>query len=303
MFRGFLTIAAMAAALAMTTDADAGRTRADPDAYRAAGRTGPFYLRSDGLFLDNTSKGPVIINNGTPTAWLGASYVETFAYGDGKGLSQFNTNGTTCVGDTTTVPCLATFGSGVRLVAMPVVTATIPLDMDATSLDIGGDQVDNDGFELAGGYLGATGRPFIIGDDPAFYFCATLGVADVSGTDDLHVGFRRAEPMVAIFDNYNDLASIGSISGDIYLETILNNAGTTSTDTTDNWADAGVHKLCTYVSNAGAVTYKIDNAAPTTTAAFSFDDGDPVIPFIHYIHATDVAGEIDLTLWEVGYSD
>lgn len=190
-----------------------------------------------------------------------------------------------------------------KLVWFSVVTETIPLDMDAASLDIGADQVDNDGLEIVGGILGASGRPFVIGDDEDFYFCATIAIEDVSGTDDLHMGFREVDPMNAVFDNYTDLASIGAISGDIYIETILNNAATVSTDTTNNWADAASHKLCTYVSDAGVVTYTIDGVAPTTTASYTFTDGISVIPFIHYIHASDLAGEIDVSLWEVGYSD
>jgi hypothetical protein len=281
----------------------AAKQRVDSDTWKSVGSTGTYYGRTDGLFHEVNSKGLAVIENGDPASWPGVGYRETFAYGAGLGLTCLDMAGGTCVGDTTTVPSVLTFGSGVKLVHFPVVTATIPMVTDATSLDIGGDQVADDGSELVGGVLGATGRPFVVGDDEDFYFCATLAVADVSGTDDLHVGFREAEPMNAVFDDYTDLASIGLISGDIYIETIAANAATTSTDTTDNWADAAVKKLCVYVSDAGVVTYKIDGIAPTTTAAYTLADGLPVIPFIHYIHDTDLAGEIDLTLWEVGYSD
>jgi hypothetical protein len=73
------------------------------------------------------------------------------------------------------------------------VTATLELAQVATGLDISGDFVDNDGNELVGGVVGASGRPFIIGDDPAFYFCTTVKITDADGTDDFHVGFRRPE--------------------------------------------------------------------------------------------------------------
>ena len=40
------------------------------------------------------------------------------------------------------------------------------------------------------------------------------------------------------------------------------------------------------VSKAGAVTYQIDGAAPSTTAAFSFDAGEVVTPFLSFLQAS-----------------
>lgn len=297
-----LTLALM---LALTpVAAVAGNTQADQDSWKAAGKTGHVYGRTDGVFQETNTKSPYILENGTSSGPLAAGYRETFAYGDDKGISQLDqSGGLTCVGNTTTVPCLATFGSGVKLAWAPVVTATLLLDMDASSLDIAGDQVDNDGLEIMGGVMGASGRPFIVGDDPAFYFCATLAVEDVSGADEVRIGFRRVEPMNAVWGSYTDYATIGPNAGDIIITTENDAGGETDTDTTDNYADAGAAvKYCVNVSAAGAVTYTNNGAAPTVTAAFSFDDGDAVIPVIHYLHATDLAGEIDLTLWEVGYT-
>lgn len=269
---------------------------------KAAGTKGYIYGRSDGVFQDSTTASPYAVENGQRAKTIGVGYRGTFGFGDNKGISQFDQSaGGSCAGNTTTVPCIASFGDALNLVWFPLVTATLPLDMTSVGLDIAGDQTDNDGNEVDGGILGASGRPFIIGDDPAFYFCATVALADVSGSDLFMTGFRRAEPFNATFDNYLDLASIGSVSGDIKIETILNNAATTVTDTTDNWADAETHKLCTYVSSAGVVTYKVDGAAPTATAAFTFDDGDPVIPFVHLLHDADLMDSAVITLWEVGY--
>lgn len=295
----------LCAALALVaTPAIAGNTQVSPSSLKAAGRSGHIYGRSDGMFQDATTGSPVVVENGQRASVPGVGYRETFAYGDGKGLSQLDSGGGgSCAGNTTTVPCIATFGSGVKLAWFPVVTATIELDMDATTLDIAGDQVDNDGTEIAGGVLGASGRPFIVGDDPAFYFCATLAVEDVSGADEVRIGFRKVEAMNATFGSYSDYATIGPNSGDIIITTELNGGGETDTDTTDNYTDAAAaKKYCVNVSGAGVVTYTVDGSAPTTTAAFTFDDGDALIPIIHFLHATDLAGEIDLSLWEVGYT-
>ena len=40
------------------------------------------------------------------------------------------------------------------------------------------------------------------------------------------------------------------------------------------------------VDKEGAVTYAIDGAAPSTTAAFSFDAGEVVTPFFHFLQAS-----------------
>lgn len=294
-----LLAAAAVAALAVTTiTASAAPTQVSGSTFVPP----QDYDRTDGVKLERYSRSPYMIENGQSAGPRGVGYRETFAYGASKGMTQLDqSGGATCVGNTTTVPCLVTFGDGVTLAWAPVVTATLPLNMLSTGLDIGGDQVADDGNEIFGGILGASGRPFVIGDDPDFYFCAQVALADVTGSDDFHVGFRRAEPMNAVFDNYLDLASIGSISGNVTIETILNNAATTTTDTTIDWADAETHTLCVGVADTGGVAYSYDSAAPTVTAAFTFDDGDPVIPFIHLLQDTDLMDTAVIKLWQVGY--
>jgi hypothetical protein len=279
----------------------AANTQVSPSSFVKANS---FYGRSDGLYQDTTAKGLVAVTNGTVSQPIGPAIYEDFTkYGAGKGLAcLIASSGAACGGATTTVPVRCVAGDGFSFIREALVTEDICAVTTAVGLDISGDQTNNDGSEVNTGMLGASGRPFVIGDDPAFYFCATIKITDVSGSDLLVAGFRRAEAFTATFDNYNDLAGIGSVSGDIYLKTILNNAATTSTDTTDNWADAATKKLCTYVSNAGVVTYTIDGVAPTTTAAFTFDDGDPVIPFVHLLHDADLAETTAITKWEVGYT-
>ena len=44
-------------------------------------------------------------------------------------------------------------------------------------------------------------------------------------------------------DDYDEAAFLNVILGDIYIETILNNAATTSTDTTNNVTDGGTVTL------------------------------------------------------------
>lgn len=301
-FISWILVVASFVGLIALGSVQAGNTQVSTS-FKAGGSKGYVYGRSDGVFQESTTYSPYAIENGTSAGPLAKGYRETFAYGDGKGVTCLDAGSEvgTCVGNTALVGGLLRFGSGISLLYLPLLQQDIAPDMDATGLDISCDLTDNDGVELVGGLGGASGKPFVVGDDPAFYFCATIFIDDVSGVDDLHMGFREAEAATATFDNYTDLASIGVISGDITIETILANAATVTTDTTDNFADDATAKLCTLVSAAGAVTYTINGAAPTATAAYSLADGLPVVPFLHYLHATTSPDEIIVSLWEVGY--
>lgn len=181
---------------------------------------------------------------------------------------------------------------GTQTILAPVLTAT--------GLDINMDQTDNDGVELSMGITAKSRHSFIIGTDGPFKFRVKFKIADVSGTDDCAIGFRKAAAYAANIDDYTDMAVLNVISGAINIETIDDNAATTTTDTTDTWADGETHELQVNVSAAGVVTYKIDGVAPTTTAAFTFDNGDTVVPFMFFLNATDVAGAVELIEWECG---
>ena len=177
----------------------------------------------------------------------------------------------------------------------------IPPNIVAAGLDIAQDLTNNDGMELCGSPSTGTGIEFTVGTDAAFYFACTITITDVTGTDDFAIGFRKKEAFQAAVDNYDEMAAFNVISGDIKIETILNNGSTTTTDTTDNWADAASKTLKVLVSSAGVVTYQIDGSAPTTTAAFTFDNGEVVTPFVYLVHDSDVAESTIITTWDVGF--
>ncbi len=180
-------------------------------------------------------------------------------------------------------------------------TITAPV-ISVNGLDMGSmDQTANDGLELNHGVLTTQIPAFIIGTDAAFFLRARFSIADVSGTDDCAVGFRKCEANQANIDDYADMAVLNVISGDIKIETIVGGAATTTTDTTDNWADTATHELVIKVDADGVVTYTIDGVAPTVTAAFTFTDGLTVMPFFYFLQDTDIAGAVPLMQWECGY--
>lgn len=153
-----------------------------------------------------------------------------------------------------------------------------------TGLQLDLDAADNEGAEYSAPLETNCPKEFVVGKQ-AFSLVTKLSIADVSDTDDCAFGFRKKEAYQANIDDYNDMACLNVISGDIKIETILNNAITTTTDTTENWADTETHTLEVYVDVNGAVTYKIDGYAPATTAAFSFTAGTVLVPFGYVLNA------------------
>lgn len=159
-----------------------------------------------------------------------------------------------------------------------------------TSLDL----TDNEGAEYNWGVLANSKHQYTIGTDPAFYLEWRFTLADVTGCDPVGIGFRKTEANDPALANYTDFAWIGVSETDnsatISLKTRLNSGAVTTTDTTDGWADGETHTLKILVSAAGVVTYEIDGAAPTATAAFTFDDTDVVMPFFYGLHGTTSPG-------------
>ena len=187
------------------------------------------------------------------------------------------------------------YDDGLKLYFSSLGTNTIgnqPLQV-AAGMNYAYDDANNEGFNwsLASSLnkrhidAGPGIERYKVGSD-AFYVKLTFSIADVSATDDTHFGFRKVQAPVAI-DTYTDVASLGIITsanpGLIQVCTALNNASMTETSTTDTLADDTTTTWEVLVSSAGVVTYKIDGSAPSATAAFTFDDGDFVTPFMHHL--------------------
>jgi hypothetical protein len=190
------------------------------------------------------------------------------------------------------------------------VQTTIPV-MAAAGLDIKGVQTTGIGTEIFSNFVGASGSPFCVGFDKAFYFKVSITVANASGAAVLIAGFRKAEVNALSYLNYTEYAAIGAIAGGVAAAAIntstkLNGGSTVATNTTNTWADAATKVFEIRVSSAGVVSYLINGAPPTTVAspAIALTDGVQVIPFValnQYTTSTDVTGICTINSWEFGY--
>ena len=167
--------------------------------------------------------------------------------------------------------------------------------MTTTGADYSYEQDDDDGIEWRMSDNTCKGREgidrFTVGKQ-AFSAELEMSIVDVSGTDDCAFGFAKVEAHAAAIDNRDESAVLNVMSGNITIETILNGGATSVQDTGDDWGDTEVHSLKVLVAKDGAVTYKIDGQAPTTTATFSFDIGEVVTPSFYLLQAADLSGAI-----------
>ena len=113
-------------------------------------------------------------------------------------------------------------------------------------------------------------------------------IEDVSGNAEFNIGFRKAEAIQAAVDNYDEAAYFNILLGVINIETILNNAVTVTTATTNTaWADGEEHDLMVVCHGNGKVEFFYDGKPPIVSKAFQFDDDEVVVPFIHCLQSAD----------------
>ena len=198
------------------------------------------------------------------------------------------------------VYCAASLGAGQTL--FPAIVAA--------GLDIGGDQADDEGWELWSNFAGASGKPFIVGKSPAFYFLCKIVFGDADGLDHLMIGFRRAGPHLATFTDIQDYSAFGvSTAADPMALKLLTglNGTDTNTDTTQTFAGTTAVQFKVLVSAAGVVTFQHDIvtpgtlAAPTVTVAQTLDNGDPMIPFVRFLNVAAFADSVVIHKWEAGF--
>lgn len=180
--------------------------------------------------------------------------------------------------------------------------------MDASGLLISGDLTLTEGFEYNFGAARTLSQyAFTIGTSAAFFFEATLTIADISGGNPYGIGFRKAEANNATLASYTDYYMLGMFGGtsatNITLASELNAGGQTLQDSGTAWTggDGGTTTLKVLVSAAGVVTATIDGGAPSSPLAYTFDSTDVVCPFVYILHGATSPGAVNLVDMSAGF--
>lgn len=200
---------------------------------------------------------------------------------------------------------------GLRLGTIALGTQTIAIAANTLGLDVSGDQTDNDGWEVFSHFIGASGTPFIVGTDPAFFFRCSLVMANVSGCDTMLVGFRGAAVNDGTYTNYANYAALGwdTAAASVTIDQLTGLGGTdVATSTTETLADGIVWNVEIRVSAAGVCSFlhsqgaNVVPAAAAAGAAFTLTDGLQMIPFVHFLQGTGAdSGATYIRSWETGY--
>lgn len=275
------------------------------------------YDTSNGAFQRLDSEGWDLFTTDQRHGSLGKAFYEDFSeYGDGDDWCM--QEDLTACDSTDNALNYYTFPSGNKVLCVNEGTQSAGIDMDAGSLDISGDQTNDEGIDCAIGYGHASGGAMTVGDDPAFFSCWQLMITETDGTDDLHFGIRQIDDVpTGAWDDYTDAVSIGLITaanpGALQISTIANNGDTSETDTTETIADETRFDLCIFVSSAGVATFYRDlsSSASTsfsdlqpfaTTATYTFTDAESVVPFFSIIQANaDQTDGVHIYEWLWGY--
>lgn len=175
--------------------------------------------------------------------------------------------------------------------------------LDTYGLNLVQDNTAGDGIELCMGQTALSPLAFTIGQDAAFFLQAVFQVQDVSGADPLIIGFRKVAAFNATLSSYTDFVAIGIVgtAAKIQTETQLNTGGVVTTDSTQTATDGTAFQVKIMVSSTGVVTYQYNYATPTVVAAFTFDSGDVVIPFIRFTEAADITTQAATNYVECGF--
>ena len=205
-------------------------------------------------------------------------------------------------------------------VMIPMMEGAIPLT-DAGDTAVGlnvqldGESTDNSGFQWSpgNGVKGSNANKFVAGTHTG-HIDVTFWTSDWSDYDCVAIGFRKEEALQAGHNAilatgaagdgvYTDFAAFGALTDtDIRTMTDLNNSGTSvATDTTEDPVDSDNLRLRVKLNADSTVSYSFvvnaeagagTMAEPGTVAAFTFDSGDTLIPYI----AVFKAGAVDVEM-------
>lgn len=179
---------------------------------------------------------------------------------------------------------------------------TLAPALDAYGLNLAQTATDGQGQEINTGVNSVNPYTFTVGEEAAFFMQANFKISEVTGVDPLIIGFREVDAFTATLADYTDFAVIGIYgdAGEVQTLTQKATAGVTTTDTTDV-AVNGVTQFAVYVDSQGKVTYQLNYQKPTVVAAFQFNAGTVLMPFIVQTQNSTTASQVSIDLFEVGF--
>jgi hypothetical protein len=162
--------------------------------------------------------------------------------------------------------------------------------LDATGLLIDQDDTATEGAHYSANQQTLGVQSFIVGKTE-FSVSARVVMADVVNSH-FQLGFRKKAAYTADYNDYTDLASIGTrvsgALGAIATAGILNNAATVNTVSSAVLVNAVSSDMVVKVAIDGTVTCLVDNVSypvySVGTTALIFDAGDEMIPFFQHVN-------------------
>lgn len=167
-------------------------------------------------------------------------------------------------------------------------------------LDISADNTTNaEGVEIVFGASSdaALNQVLEVGTNGAC-IAAMITVADISGIDELHIGFRQNEAFqdAVGYAGYDDWAVIGLVdnAGDLDAQDEEAGGGTQNDDTGITWADGERRALKVCISSGGVPTFYYTDASPdsdepiykqvsTTNTGDALTSGEGMVPFLAFL--------------------
>jgi len=173
--------------------------------------------------------------------------------------------------------------------------------LDATGLLIDQDDTATEGAHYSANQQTLGVQSFIVGKTE-FSVSARVVMADVLNSH-FQLGFRKKAVYAADYNDYTDLASIGTrvsgALGAIATAGILNNAATVNTVSTDVLVNAVSADMVVKVAIDGTVTCLVNNVSypvySAGTTALVFDAGDEMIPFFQHVNINSANAGVSIS--------
>ena len=171
-------------------------------------------------------------------------------------------------------------------------------------LNLATDATNTHGVEYNTGVTPQNNFTFLIdttgNTTPAFYLRGNFIMPTANGAT-VQLGFRKLAANNATLSSYTDFATIALIAGEFELQTQLATGGVVTTDTTQAATNSVAYEIAVMVDSMGNVTYQLNGQPPTVIAAYQFQNGITVMPFLRIIQNATTTANVSCNYFECGF--